>query len=150
MPMDHVPETNDASIPKLPPRNENGQFQKGVSGRIYGPDHVIRGPDGKFVSNKPRISYGEETQREVQELFKEASPILFKQLMKVIMDPKTPPSARVNAIKEALNRAHGKPAVTVQTASEAVYDGLDVSKLSDDAKREIITITLKEANREDD
>ncbi len=107
--------TNIIEIPRKP----NGQFQKGVSGNPLGGSNirVYRDPDG--------------AKRDVQDLFREGSPAVFEQMMKMIMNTQTPPGVRANLMKEYFNRAWGKPAITIMAPEQSNYEGLDFSKMDD-------------------
>lgn len=116
------------------PRTTKGTFQKGVSGNPAG-------------GNKPRIFRDlDGNKRDIQDLFRAGAPMVAKQLMEIICDSKAPPGARVNAAKTWLERAYGKPAITITAPEELDYDGLDIDEMSPELRGELLRIAQKETS----
>ena len=104
-----------------PIRNEKGHFKKGVSGNPQG-------------GNKPRLYRDILGQKfEIEELYRNEAGRVFYELIKIISDAKTPPTARVSAIKEFNDRALGKALQSVRTVrNDDQFDTIDPTLLSDD------------------
>lgn len=111
-----------------PIRSTKGQFVKGQSGNPAG-------------GNKPRIFRDVDgNRRDIQDLFRAGAPMVAKQLMSIICDAKAAPGARVNAAKTWLERAYGKPAITITAPEELDYDGLDIEEMSPELRIELLRI----------
>jgi hypothetical protein len=123
-------DNNDNIIPI--PRDNKGRFPKGVSGNPLGgnqPQALVKAESG----GKDHTAY-----------FRLKSKRVADALLQIIEDEEAPAGSRVSAAKTWLERAYGKPAITIQAPEEVVYDGLDVEKLSDEALAEIVRLSSKE------
>ena len=83
-------------------RNSKGQWVKGANGLSESPLSKIP----RFDPNTPI--------RDMEEVYIDSAGLVFQQLLKTILDPKTSPAARVSAIKEYNDRAFGKSAQAVK------------------------------------
>jgi hypothetical protein len=104
-----------------PIRTPTGQFAKGQSGNPKG-------------GNTPQIFRDLTGNKfEIADLYRQNAGVVWMELLKLIRDPKTPGSAKVSAIKEYNDRAHGRPAQAVRIVkTDDLYDTIDVSSLSDE------------------
>lgn len=94
-------------------------FQKGQSGNPAG-------------GNKPRLyktAMGGKIS--IEELYKQEAGRVFYELMRVILDPKTPATAKISGMKEFNDRAFGKAPTSLRVARvDDTYDTIDVASLS--------------------
>lgn len=109
-----------------PVRNEKGHFKKGVSGNPAG-------------GNKPRIFRAASGQKfDIEELYRNEAGRIFYELVKTILDPDTPATAKISGIKEFNDRAMGKALQRVRTVrNDDNQDTIDATLLSNEALSEI-------------
>lgn len=111
---------------ETPVRNEKGHFKKGVSGNPAG-------------GNKPRIFRASNGLKlDVEELYRNEAGRIFYELVKTILDPDTPATAKISGIKEFNDRAMGKALQSVRTIrNDDTQETIDVTQLSNEALSEI-------------
>lgn len=109
-------------------RKPNGQFAKGVNGRQL--------TAGDFAKPTKKVQLHDRYEADAMKV--QAT------LMAIILDPKTPATARVSAIKEFNDRHLGRPAqtTTIKT-SDNDLDAFDLSKFSDAEIRKIVEAARK-------
>jgi len=109
-------------------RKPNGQFAKGVNGRMLASD----------FTNKPSRA------AQLQDLYDTNAQKVLKILLALIEDPKTPATAKVSAVKEFNDRHLGRPAQTTAVKiGENEFSEIDLSKLSDAELRKVVEAARK-------
>lgn len=116
----------DDNNSETPVRNEKGHFKKGVSGNPAG-------------GNKPRIFRASNGLKlDIEELYRNEAGRIFYELVKTILDPDTPATAKISGIKEFNDRAMGKALQSMRTVrSDDTQETIDVTQLSNEALSEI-------------
>jgi hypothetical protein len=112
---------NDDKDNVTPIRRKNGTFVKGQSGNPQG-------------GNKPyflRDLAGNK--HSIRDLYLDNAGAVFGELLRIIMDTKSPATARISAIKEFNDRAFGKSVQSIRSSNttEIEAETIDASLLDD-------------------
>ena len=126
---DEIDNNEDENV--VPIKRKSG-FQPGQSGNPAG-------------GSKPRL-YRDIMGNKfaIEDLYRNEAGRVFYELHRLILDQKTPATAKISAIKEFNDRAMGRPvATTIQRREDFSDTELDLSNVSDDVLREITALSRK-------
>lgn len=96
--------------------------------------------------NKPQYMRGAGTIKyRLEDLYRDNAGKVFAELMKMIVSPDTPPTAKISAIKEFHDRHLGRPQTTTVIKSDENHSaGLDLTGASDAFLEELTRLRASE------
>lgn len=109
-------------------RDEKGRIRKGYS----------LNPSGMTRATQMHNRASEAI--DMADKFRDMAPEVFLEMIKLIFDPKTPPSPKANLIKEFFNRGFGKPAITIAPSEATVTGEIDWSKADPELLGKVVAL----------